>query len=96
MALQVDYDYKGYTANYWAITQTRWDKGSNRTSCTLTLFKDKAERDESLSNALPVQRRFSFEGDLSIEQLYVNIKEQEVQSDFEGDRVNIFADAVDC
>jgi hypothetical protein len=56
MALQLDEEYKGFVANYHRITDVRVDYKTSTTNVELSLYKDKAERDEDSNNVLTKSR----------------------------------------
>lgn len=77
MALKKQTEFKGVIAEYWAITEKKWEKASNSTSWTISLYVDKHTRDMSVANIL---RTLSYHssGDLSISQCYTESKTSKI------------------
>ena len=110
MALQLDQNYKGVTANYWRINILNYDDIQDQAVVHLWLYKDKASSDESLSNGL-VREVHTIKGiknimlpedvspfpnprDLLKYMLYVKLKESNIDP-VTGNELNKFASATD-
>jgi hypothetical protein len=78
VALQLEREVKGILANYWAISKIGWDKASNQTNLTLSLYLSKTVRDQGLNNDLASQT-MSFDGYLTIDEAYEKIKESKME-----------------
>lgn len=78
MALQLEREVKGIVANYWIITNIGWDKASNRTNLTLSLYLSKTVKDQGLNNDL-ASPTMSFDGYLTMDEAYEKIKESKIE-----------------
>jgi len=101
MALIKTKTIKGYDYEYWIISDMTCNKKIGNTNITLSLYKDKATRDESIQNdvmqidvVIPVYT-------LDVAQMYTLVKDaiSELDTTEEVDerpvRIKFFADAQD-
>ena len=81
MALELKKDYKGYEAKYWRISDYRYDTNHKNCNVTLTLYKNKTLRNESINQSILTHSfNFKFENEEpTIEKLYNLIKEPVMQ-----------------
>lgn len=94
MALIKSTTYKGLTFEYWKIITYTCDATNGLTFGTVAAYKDKATREESVTNFIEqLSRSFSFPGELTKAQIYEKLKESDKDDD--GNELNFFADAVD-
>jgi hypothetical protein len=77
MALKKIKKVKGIDCEYWVVSSINWDKNSNQTQIALNLYKDKSSREQSLNNCF-YGEGFTFDGQLTIEQVYTKIKESKL------------------
>ncbi len=74
MALQLDYTYKGITANYHKIISASENYKGNTTDVVVGVYKDKAARDEDVKNFLK-KDRYHLDGvDKTRDEVYAEIK----------------------
>ena len=98
MGLKLQTEYKGYTAEYWCITEKKWNKLGNSTQIELSCFKDKETRDLDLRSSFrELRKRLSFTGNLTLDECYAQIKEYDFGFSGMPEALNkIFENAEDC
>lgn len=77
MALLKDKTSVGYTFNYNIVFASVYLKERNTTSCTVTVYKDKATRDADINSYVrELTKVYEYAGSLSIPELYINLKNE--------------------
>ena len=77
MGLILQTQSKGITAEYWNIMVYRYNKFGNTTQIEMALYANKEARNEGLGNFLE-SRAFSFEGMLTVPEMYAKICESKM------------------
>jgi len=92
MALKLQTDFKGLTAEYWKILKADHDFASGKVVVRLALYKDKIARDADINNFIDIRAFVFNDGDTTREILYTKIKESKI---IDGIETNPFASAID-
>jgi hypothetical protein len=92
MALKLQTNFKGLTAEYWKILRVDHDYKTNQVVVRLALYKDQATRETNIDNFLDMRAFIFDDGDLTREELYPKIKESKI---VDGAETNEFVKAID-
>lgn len=102
MALKLSKTVKGIECEYWAITEVLAEKVSQTTRVQISVFKDRASREASISNSLE-SKFLSFPGYITdLSELYGKVKAPvyvtEINSEGNETQVNTneYTNAEDC
>jgi hypothetical protein len=78
MALLLEKNYKGITANYWKIIDVHFDCLSNLTNATMGLYKDQEAREADPINNILETTAVQYDGvDFTRADLYPKVKLEE-------------------
>jgi len=78
MALKLQRECKGISADYWKIVFSNYDAIINKTNITLALYASKEARGLGINNDLD-RTTYQFDGFLTLAESYAKIKESKVE-----------------
>jgi hypothetical protein len=93
MAIKLQRECKGISAEYWKILKMEYSAVNGKTVVNLALYVSQETRNSGINNWLD-STSFIFEGSLSLAEAYVAIKAS--QLDVNGIESNPFINAIDC
>lgn len=97
MAKKKTTQIKGFTAEYWVITQILWNKQENKTHADVMCFKDQATRELGLENYIgELNKQYIVDGNKTIGEIYEDMAISRMSEEEEPVETNFFADAVDA